>query len=72
LADIIRRLGDEQVPRLRVGIGSPPQGRAGTDYVLARFSAEELGEMEKAIARAADAAVVWAREGIHRCMNQYN
>ncbi|NUQ63392.1 MAG: aminoacyl-tRNA hydrolase [Pirellulales bacterium] len=72
LADIIHRFGNEQFPRLRIGIGSPPEGWDATDYVLGRFTNDEIGEIEKAVVRAADAAVVWARQGIQKCMNQYN
>jgi PTH1 family peptidyl-tRNA hydrolase len=72
LADIIRSLGTEQFPRLRIGIGSPPEGWDAADYVLGMFTREELPEVEKAVARAADAAVDWARKGIQYSMNQYN
>jgi PTH1 family peptidyl-tRNA hydrolase len=72
LADIIRRLGTEEFPRLRIGIGAPPDGCDATDYVLSKFTREELPEIEKAVERAADAVAVWAREGIEQCMNQYN
>ena len=72
LADIIRRLGNEEFPRLRVGIGAPPEGWDAVDYVLAKFRAEEAAEAEKAVKRAADAVAVWARQGIQSCMNQYN
>ena len=72
LADVIRRLGTEEFSRLRIGIGPPPEGWDATDYVLGRFTPEEKPDMEKAILRAADAVVVWARQGIERCMNQYN
>jgi PTH1 family peptidyl-tRNA hydrolase len=72
LEDIIRRLGTDAFPRLRIGIGSPPPGWAGADFVLARFAGEEVPLVEASVRRAADAAVVWAREGIQRCMNQYN
>ncbi len=72
LEDIIRRLGTDQVPRLRVGIGSPPAGREGADYVLGRFSKAELPEIEVATGLAADAVVVWIREGMAVAMNRYN
>src|SRR5450432_4249889 len=41
LEDIIRRLGTDQIPRLRVGIGSPPAGREAADFVLGRFTKAE-------------------------------
>jgi PTH1 family peptidyl-tRNA hydrolase len=72
LADIINRLGTEEFSRLRIGIGPPPEGWEATDYVLARFTPEEKPDMEEAVLRSADAVAVWAREGIQRCMNQYN
>ena len=72
LADVIRRLGTEDLSRLRIGIGSPPEGWDAADYVLWRFTREEQAEIEPAILIAADAAVVWARDGIDTCMNQFN
>jgi PTH1 family peptidyl-tRNA hydrolase len=71
LEDIIRRLG-EDVPRLRIGIGSPGDGRDAADFVLGRFSKSETPEIEVAIVRAADAVEVWVREGIAAAMNRYN
>jgi PTH1 family peptidyl-tRNA hydrolase len=71
LSDIIRACGDD-VPRLRIGIGAPPERQDPADYVLGRFTSVERTEMEPAIAEAADAAEVWAREGIAVCMNRFN
>ncbi len=72
LADILRRLGTEEVPRLRIGIGIPPERWDATDYVLSKFTRKEVPEIEGAVVRAADAVIVWAREGIEPCMNRYN
>ena len=72
LADVIRRLGNEEVSRLRIGVGAPPEGWDAAAYVLGKFTQEEQIEVGPAILRAADAAVVWARDGIADCMNQYN
>lgn len=72
LEDIVRRLGTEGFPRLRIGIGSPEEDEDWADYVLRKFSPEEAPEMEEAVCRAADAVADWAREGIEPCMNQYN
>jgi peptidyl-tRNA hydrolase, PTH1 family len=72
LADIIRRLGNEEFPRLRIGIGAPPEGWQGTDFVLSKFTKEEIPLMEQAVARAVEAIVAWAREGVAACMNRFN
>src|SRR5690606_4622683 len=69
LADIIRMLGTEDFPRLRIGIGRPPEQWDSADYVLSKFTKEEQPEIELAIARAADAVELWAAEGIERSMN---
>jgi PTH1 family peptidyl-tRNA hydrolase len=72
LADIIRRLGTEQVPRLRIGIGTPPPEWDVADYVLSKFKKDEQPEIEAAIALAAEAVAAWTREGIDFCMTKYN
>jgi peptidyl-tRNA hydrolase, PTH1 family len=72
LADIIRRLGTENVPRLRIGVGPLPDGWDGADFVLGKFTKTELPEIELAIVRAADAVEHWIREGIAPAMNKYN
>jgi peptidyl-tRNA hydrolase, PTH1 family len=72
LDNIIERLGTDEFSRLRVGIGAAPDGRDWADYVLSRFRPDELPLIEQAVGLAADAVVVWAREGIEFCMNQYN
>jgi peptidyl-tRNA hydrolase, PTH1 family len=72
LEDIIRRLGTEEFARLRIGIGSPPEAWDWANYVLSRFSQEELAEIELAAQKAASAVVDWACQGIQQCMNQYN
>ena len=61
LEDIIRRLGTEEFSRLRVGVGTAPEGWDWADYVLSKFTPEELPEMEHAVGVAADAVAVWAR-----------
>jgi peptidyl-tRNA hydrolase, PTH1 family len=72
LDDIIRKLGTEEFSRLRLGIGAAPEGWDWADYVLSKFTADELPEIEQAVCAAVDAVAVWAREGTEFCMNQYN
>ena len=72
LEDIIRRLGTDEFTRLRIGIGTPPEGWNWPDFVLSKFTKEEIPAMELAVARAIEAIGVWAREGVQACMNRYN
>jgi PTH1 family peptidyl-tRNA hydrolase len=72
LEDVIRRLGTEEFPRLRIGIGSPPDGWDWVDYVLSKFTVQETPEVEEAIRKAADAVALWAHEGVEACMSRYN
>jgi PTH1 family peptidyl-tRNA hydrolase len=72
LDDIIRRLATEEFGRLRIGIGQPPEGWDWADFVLSKFGEQDLSEIEQAVSLAADAVVVWAREGLAACMNRYN
>lgn len=72
LADIIRRLGSQEVPRLRIGIGEPPEGWDPAGYVLGKFNKDEIPIVKEAVGRAADAVADWSRLGIQHCMNHYN
>lgn len=72
LADIIRHLGTDGFPRLRIGIDRPPPGWETSDYVLGKFSKEERDKIEESTTRAAHAAIDWVKEGIGFAMNRYN
>ncbi|MGD9646164.1 MAG: aminoacyl-tRNA hydrolase [Pirellulales bacterium] len=72
LQDILKRLGTEELARLRIGIGSVPPNWDAADYVLSRFAAAERTEMDIARQRAADAVTAWAGDGVAAAMNRYN
>jgi PTH1 family peptidyl-tRNA hydrolase len=52
LKDISQRLGSHDYWRLRIGVGRPPAGDDGADYVLEKPPAEEREAIEGAIGRA--------------------
>lgn len=70
MRSIVSELGTENFPRLRVGIGSPETKLR--DYVLDEFTAEEKPVVERAIARAVDALVLFCRDDLRRAMNEFN
>lgn len=72
LHDVIRRLGSENIPRLRIGVGPVPAGWDGAAFVLGKFTKDETTEIEIAIQTAADAVEDWISLGIKDCMNRYN
>ncbi|OPY58860.1 MAG: Peptidyl-tRNA hydrolase [Pelotomaculum sp. PtaU1.Bin035] len=73
MQSIIQVIGTENFPRLRVGIGRPPESDFETvDYVLGSFGSGEAEAMEEALDLALEAAVCAVRDGIERAMNLYN
>jgi PTH1 family peptidyl-tRNA hydrolase len=72
LSDILRRLGSDQVNRLRIGIGPVPEEWEAVDYVLGKFDKDERPLIEDAILRAADGVECWVAEGIAASMNRFN
>lgn len=72
LQDILRRLGTDEVSRLRIGIGPPPPGWDAADYVLGKFTKDDIGPIDEAVGRAATAVEVWVNDGPEACMNQFN
>jgi PTH1 family peptidyl-tRNA hydrolase len=72
IRSIIAELGTGMFPRLRIGVGRPPAGVDPAEFVLDRFTPEERRVVDEAVARAAEAAVTAAREGLPAAMNRYN
>lgn len=72
LWSIIHRLGTDDFPRLRLGVGEPPPGMDMADYVLSRFRPAERTEISEAVSRAASAVETWVKDGIEAAMNRWN
>ncbi len=71
LRDIQGHLGSTEYARLRIGVGAPEPGEA-VDHVLGRFRPSERPVIDEAVARAAQAVLVWVSRGVEACMNEYN
>jgi PTH1 family peptidyl-tRNA hydrolase len=72
LADIIRKLATEEFPRLRIGIGRPPEQMDAADFVLSKFKRSEQNTIDDAVVRAAEGVELWIRSGIAPAMNRIN
>jgi peptidyl-tRNA hydrolase, PTH1 family len=71
LRSIVERIGSD-FPRLRLGVGRGDARRDLADHVLSKFERDEQDTLEAFITRAADAAEMFAVDGIARVMNTYN
>jgi PTH1 family peptidyl-tRNA hydrolase len=72
LKSVIERLGTTEFPRLRLGVGRGDLRRDLADHVLSKFEADEQSALGEFITRAADAAEMFAADGIEKVMNAYN
>ncbi len=72
LADIIRHSGDQEIPRLRIGIGRPPGRMSGSDFVLHRFTEDERETMDVTVQDAVAGLENWIQNGLESAMNSVN
>ena len=72
LASVISQLASEEFPRLRLGIGAPPETEDLIEYVLQEFAPSEQASVETMIEQAADAVLSYFRQGIETAMNRFN
>jgi PTH1 family peptidyl-tRNA hydrolase len=72
MTSTIDRLGTNEFPRLRLGIGRPPGQMQTPDYVLQNFSKDELILLSETLDRAVEAALIWVTDGLNAAMNKYN
>ena len=72
MTSILERLGTDDFPRLRIGIGRPPGHMQPPDYVLQDFSKPELAVISETLDRAVEAVLIFVVEGLDAAMNKYN
>lgn len=72
LRSLIERLGTTEFPRMRVGVGPVPEGQDRVAFVLGRYREEVRKVVANTLVRAADAAGLWAEEGLEKAMNSFN
>ena len=72
LADIERALGSPNYPRLRIGIDAKPPIMALHDYVLGRFTDDQLIALKPAIEKSCDATEHYIASGLDAAMNKFN
>lgn len=72
LRSVQEQLGTPDYARLRIGVGAPGEHLDAADHVLSRFKPGERAAVQDAVAQAAQAVLLWVRQGIDVCMNRVN
>jgi PTH1 family peptidyl-tRNA hydrolase len=72
LVSIIQSLGAPGFPRLRLGVGPPPEGKDTIDFVLGVFPPDEQETVSEMVGRATDAVRAVLKDGLEKAMNQFN
>jgi PTH1 family peptidyl-tRNA hydrolase len=71
LADVVEKLGTENISRLRIGIGQSNE-QGAYDYVLDKPTEAEKPLLDDAIIKAREAVLCWVEYGIKTTMNKFN
>ena len=69
--NIILHTGSQNFNRVRVGIGRHPYMKV-VDYVLSKFTSDELSDIEKGIENASEAVIDYLNYGFSHTMNNFN
>lgn len=72
MRSIIQELGDDSFPRMRLGIGRPPGQMDPANYVLQKFSKDEIDFVNIVLKQAVEGIQVFIEEGIEPSMTRYN
>lgn len=72
MRSIIRSLGTDDVVRVKIGLGRPPEGVNPADYVLCRFTPAERQVANAAMDRAVDAVRTLLTTDMDSTMQQFN
>lgn len=72
MRSIIYQLGSQDFPRVRLGIGRPPEGWDLKDYVLSTFNEDELPALKDACQRAVEGIELIISKGVNYAMSKCN
>ena len=72
VGSIIKALNTQEFNRLKLGVNRSICKEATKDYVLSRFSKEELKIVSPLIKRVVKASEFWVKFRIDRAMNEFN
>ena len=72
LSSILEKLGTNEIPRMRLGIGRPPGRMDPAAYVLQNFSRDEMQTLSEVLDHGAEAVFAFVTHGLNKAMNEFN
>jgi PTH1 family peptidyl-tRNA hydrolase len=72
LESVIKHLGSQDFPRLRLGVDQPPEWMDMMSYVLGAFPRSEAKTVAEVVDRATLAVETWVYYGVDEAMNRFN
>jgi peptidyl-tRNA hydrolase, PTH1 family len=72
IKDVIAKLGTQEFPRIRLGVHPGHPLPSGKDYLLSRFTRQQMESLDEFVDLAADATESVIAEGVEKSMTRFN
>lgn len=72
VTSVIRQLGSDEFPRLRLGIAADSPMRPSEKYVLSPFRSEDEDQITRVIQKAVEGIQYYLENGMEQTMTNYN
>ena len=72
IKSVIEAAGSQEFPRLRIGVGRPPEGTGQIEHVIGPMESQDREIVDEAVERAAEAIECLLTDGIDEAMSRFN
>jgi PTH1 family peptidyl-tRNA hydrolase len=72
VTDVIEKIGTQEFPRIRLGVHPDYDLPSGKDYLLSRFTRQQIETLDAFVDLAADATESIIAEGVEKSMTKFN